>query len=318
LSEDEFLRDLDDAAPKDLAKSIRRQWPLRGNTLFAERYRPLADLAAGVAEVVADSGVTVSRGTRLADLPAMFERHKVVTLVAHWCFADLRGEDISSADGFRALLAASAALGEGDGNLPDRPTDTLLWEDPLVQSAQTATDLAAALNRLLAPGRRYYEWVRSPRREVPSGESATAGVTRVLLEELYPRFIVPGRCLELADRLCTVWEFIEQVPPGFDGIVDMTVCNSIIAVEPLRRRRAGCNAITNTFRARAEVRLEMYRHAILSLAEEREPFEEVAARAHRLLRAVLQNPARIGDETEEPKPARVWTWFVRAVRDLLG
>ncbi|HTU21775.1 MAG TPA: hypothetical protein VMG10_27300 [Gemmataceae bacterium] len=318
LSEAEFLRDLKNDAPKDLAKSIRREWPLRGEFVYAERYRPLVDIVCDVANEVQSLGVTVCRGTRLADLPALFERHKVVTLVAHWCLVGLRGADILNVNGFCALLRTSAR-DERDGKLPERPTDAPLRDDEKVRSATTAADLATALNRLLEPTQRYYEWDSKPGEEIPCGEIATAGFTRVHLEEHYPGFIAPARCLELADGLCTVWEFINKVPPLYDGIVDMTICNSIIPAEALRRRRSACNALTNTFKARAEVRLELYRHVIRSLAVVNEPFEEVSARAHRLLLAVLRNQSPAGGEisTHELPQAGLWTRFVRVVRDLL-
>src|SRR5262249_52279667 len=97
----------------------------------------------------------------------------------------------------------------------------------------------------------------------------------------------------------------------------LTVCNSIILAEALRRRRASCNAITNTFQAGGEARLELYRHLVRSLAEVSEPFEEVAARAHRLLLAVLDGQARTGHEAEVPEPAGLWARFVRALWGLL-
>lgn len=317
LSQAEFLRDLEDEAPKDLAKSILREWPLRGEIVYAEKYTPLVSLARDVAEEARSHGVTVCRPTRLDDLPELFEQHKVVTLVAHWCFIDLQAGDISDVDSFRTLLTASAAVENGNDDLPNRPTDALLRDDPLVQAAVTAADLAAALNRLLLPSQRYYEWVPSAGEEVPSGTDAIAGITRVLLEEMYPGFIAQGLCLELADRLCSVWEFIQSVPRDFDGIVDMTVCNSIIPAEALRRHRSDCNVVCNTYRARAEVRLEIYRHVIRSLAAKSEPFEEVSARAHRLLRAAMRTPqaADVEAVAQDRPAARVWTRFGRLIRN---
>jgi hypothetical protein len=277
LTEAQVVADLAEDAPKDLAKSIRRRTTLklRGSYLYARYYQPLVAVANAVAAETEALGVKVYRGTRLADVAAVTAAHAVVTLVAHWRFPPLSERDVGDLPRFRAALAPGEAAGAGE----ERPVHAFLWADPAVRAATTAAELAAALNRLLLPSQRYYQWAPTAEEEWPA-DAAAAGPTRVLLEETFPGCFAPGLCLEMADRLCTTWEFIDAVPDAFDGVLDLTVCNSLPLAEALRRRRSRCNAVCVTSLATADVRLVIYRHVIRSLARSPEPFEDILIRAH--------------------------------------
>jgi hypothetical protein len=283
LTEAQFLADLDEAAPKDLAKSVRRSVRRRmgqpQSALYAQAYEPLVSLACEVAEEAKALGVTVYRGARLADMAAMLTAHRVVTLVAHWRFLMLDERAVLDAAGFQARLSAAEIVNDPDAR---RPIDALFLGDAVVRGAVAPAALAAALNRHMLPGDLYYQWNSGGELEPSPAAAPATGLTRVLLEEMYPGCFVPGLCLELADRLCTAWEFIDQIPDSFDGVLDLTVCNSLILAEALRRRRSGRldTALSNAKPATAGVRLVIYRHVIRSLSRLAEPYEVVMGRAH--------------------------------------
>jgi hypothetical protein len=280
LTESAFLADLEEAAPKDLAKSLRRRFKYRGPVLYAETYERLVALALHVAAEAEALGVAVYKAASLADMPMILAKHKVVTLVAHWRFLNLGAGDVLDLAGFQRQLACSEAAGREDDEDGQRPVDVLLRGDPLIRAAATPADLAVALNRLLLPSQRYYQWSpRTDQDERPADTAAVGGLTRVLLEEMFPGCFAPGPCLELADRLCSVWEFIDRVPERFDGVLDLTVCNSLILAEALRRRRCFCTVLGNAKPASADVRLIIYRHVIRSLSHRAEAFEDIMARA---------------------------------------
>jgi hypothetical protein len=286
LTEAQFLADLDEAAPKDLAKSVRRgvrrRIGLRGPALYAQAYEALVSLVSEAAAEAEALGVTVYRRARLADMAAMLAAHRVVTLVAHWRFLMLEERDVLDAAGFQARLSASEMVNDPDAR---RPIDALFLGDPIVRAAIAPAALATALNRHMLPGDLYYQWNPNVGLEPPPASAPATGLARVLLEEMYPGCFVPGLCLETADRLCTAWEFIDQIPDSFDGVLDLTVCNSLILAEALRRRRSGRldTALSNAKPATAGVRLVIYRHVIRSLSRLAEPYEVVMGRAHQSL-----------------------------------
>ena len=226
------------------------------------------------------AGVTVYRDTRLVDVPAVLAAHKAVTLVAHWRFLNFDAPDVLDLVGFRKRLAASEGLGEPENEFDARrPVNVLLRDDPGVCAADNPADLAMALNRLMLPSEQHYQW-RPGDGEPPADMASAAGLTRVLLEEMFPGCFAPGLCLELADRLCTAWEFIDRVPDAFDGVLDLTVCNSLILAEAVHRKRPRCTALSNVKPATIDTRLVIYRHVIRALSHTAEPFEDVMARAH--------------------------------------
>lgn len=279
MSRAEFVADSGEAAPKDLAKSLGKG--LQPEWAFANRYEPLLGLVLDLVAEMQQRGVSVYHRTTLQDIPAILKAHRVVTLVAHWRFTKLAAGDILDWPGFRSELARSRASMDADeSSLDEDPIARQLLYVPTVTEANGPADLADALNSLLEPALAHYHWLSSRERSADPAAMPVAGLTRVHLEERFPRCIAPGKCLELADRLCTVWEFIEQIPCDFDGILDLTVCHSLIHAEAIRRARSPCNALCNRGRAKAHVRLLIYRRAILSLSDRAEPYEDVMSRIH--------------------------------------
>jgi hypothetical protein len=286
LCQEEFLADLADSANKDFAKAIRRGLPLRGPELFARVYEPLLRLILEIREEVAALGVTVYSGIRSSDLAIASSKHQVITLVAHWRFATLCEHDVLDFACFSARLAEASRC-------PDEarhPILTLLLKTPAVVAAQNAKQLAAALNELFLPTQRYYEssfeyW--NSERDESRNRPVAAGITRVHLEEFFAGCFQAGACLELSDGLCTMWQFIEAMAPGFDGILDMTVCHSMIYAEVLRRHRHNCHVICNKQAATLFIRLIIFRHVMRDLARRPQPIEEAVANVHQSLLAEL-------------------------------
>src|SRR5262245_40947932 len=64
------------------------------DVVWEEDEAPLTKLCADLLETASSLGVETARRAALADLPATFSRHQVVTLVAHWRGARILPTDL--------------------------------------------------------------------------------------------------------------------------------------------------------------------------------------------------------------------------------
>src|SRR5205814_2191181 len=120
--------------------------------------------------------------------------------------------------------------------------------------------LADELNLLLAHTRGHYTGVRPP--DEAAAAAPPRRLTRVLLEEAFPAELRGGSAFELRDGLHAVAAIIDAVPERFDGVIDLSVCNSIVLGEAIKRQRRGCLIITNAKPASLALRLIRYKFII--------------------------------------------------------
>jgi hypothetical protein len=74
---------------------------------------------------------------------------------------------------------------------------------------------------------------------------------------------------------------IDAVPERFDGIIDLSVCNSIVLGEAIKRRRPECLIITNVRPASPALRLVRYQFIIREIAQVGgDRFTDAATRIH--------------------------------------
>ena len=240
-----------EAAYRDPSRDFCRQFDIGGGgvaprTVWALMFERTARLVARLAEAVERRGVTVVRETRLSDWTDALRRHRVVTLVAHWRFVPIRGADIADAAalrqcaGLRATPIARAvddALGTCD-------------EDP--------ERMASALEALCVPAVRRYQASDHKGAGLPRGPS------RVVLEQHLPG-LRPAPAIELADRMYTAAEVVKATPVDFDGLLDLSVCNSILLAEVLRQSRRPVLIASGEFRASLAFRMIRYQVLIEEL-----------------------------------------------------
>ena len=286
LTEIEFRQDLESGGKKPLARRVKSY----------ERYQRLVSKPVEhVISEVQQCGVTVYRRTPLSQIPELFKSHPVVTLVAHWEFLLISAADVLDVRRFQSILHGEVASSESRVDQIERPIDAVLRADRAVTTAKTPETLVPAISPYLRQSREYY----FSEDEIDNGKRAElsqATFTRVLLEESFPGCFVPGNALELADRLCTAWEFIDAVPKTFDGVLDLTNCNSIILAEALRRKRCGCNAICLTGLAAPNIRITLYKWIIRQLALCPQPYEDAAARTHlALIEEIRRQPEKMNN-----------------------
>ena len=84
---------------------------------------------------------------------------------------------------------------------------------------------------------------------------------RLLVEQLCGPALVGGPAIEFCDGLMPIDTVDARVPKTI-GTLDLTVCDSVLLAEYLRRRRSGGVILANPRPATPDVRLAMYREAI--------------------------------------------------------
>jgi hypothetical protein len=87
--------------------------------------------------------------------------------------------------------------------------------------------------------------------------------------------------VEFADGLAPVDQVVAAVPPMFDGVLDLTVCNARPLAVEIRRRCPHARIIDSRFPATLDMGLELY-NATIDLLQRREVHYEDAMLGVRL------------------------------------
>jgi hypothetical protein len=83
-----------------------------------------------------------------------------------------------------------------------------------------------------------------------------------------------GLAVEFADGLAPVECVVEAVPPAFEGVLDLTVCNARPLAEEIRRRCPRARIIDNPFPATLDMGLELYNATMDLLQRHQMPYED--------------------------------------------
>src|SRR5438270_5544449 len=141
LTRDDFFDDLAAPEGKDFVQHVRRVNSVPGAAdqfYWSSVYAPIAATVERACVTAARLGVDVRQRITLADLPPLFERKKVLTLVAHWKFARVTASDIVDP---RHILASIVR--------PANPLQARVAGAILDRSPQLAADSAAATDDVL-------------------------------------------------------------------------------------------------------------------------------------------------------------------------
>ncbi|HEV7920360.1 MAG TPA: hypothetical protein VGR02_06165 [Thermoanaerobaculia bacterium] len=283
LTGEEFLDDLRPSSGKDFAPHVRRMNELEGAAdefYWSSVYAPIAMAVERSCAAVERAGAHVQRRITLADLRPLLEQYKVVTLVAHWKFATVKPVDVVAPRQFLAAIARPS------NPLQERIAAALLEQSPaLADGIGSASDdalretIARAIVPVITAAHAAYHRPEAGEEAVAEARPADLRrVTRVLIEEAFPESIRAAPAIELADGMHTVAAFIEAIPRSFDGVLDMTVCNSVILGAAVKRARPDCLVAVNRYPAEMHVRLTYYQLAVVSLATRKALYIDVLTR----------------------------------------
>lgn len=286
----QFLDDLAHPESKDYASHVKRineQKSVDEEYYWNEVYGPLARNVTKICNEVEELDVTVNRRLRLADLTDLLGRFRVVTLVAHWRFTRIRPEDIL--DVFSFLEALQAPQSRVQQSLLQAFTERSpqLLNGSL--SGYTSTELqekvAETINSVIAAAHALYR-TGGAKGGAPVSDDEGLDVrpldrlTRVAVEQAFPSYIVPGRAIEFSEGMYSVEEILNVIPYSFSGLLDLTVCNSVIIGEVIKNYRPDCRVAVNRYPAELYVRMALYKQAITLLSRHPAPYMDVLTKIH--------------------------------------
>ncbi|HXQ73024.1 MAG TPA: hypothetical protein VN844_21170, partial [Pyrinomonadaceae bacterium] len=111
-------------------------------------------------------------------------------------------------------------------------------------------------------------------------ERVRGRLTRSEFEYAFPGCLAPARSIEFGDGLRTVDELIEAIPSDFAGLLDLTMCNSVIPAAHVRSKRSNCVVAANRHPAELRARLYLYGLQVSLLAKQPRPFMDVVKDVH--------------------------------------
>ncbi|HEX2080038.1 MAG TPA: hypothetical protein VHG08_20130 [Longimicrobium sp.] len=286
LAREEFLRQLDPAWDGDFARHVRHGNRMPGAAdewYWTFVYAPTARQVERVCDRVERLGVRVVRSAGLTDLPPLLRAYRVVTVLGHWKFVRLVPEDVPAP---HAMLQALAAAKNPVQRQFARAV-FLRAPELFAQSVDVGAPerLLNALNGIIADAHRAYRLSGSPAgvqpdTDGPPLEEVRQRLTRPALEAAFPDCLRAGRCIELADGMHTVREFVDAVPAEFGGVLDLSVCNSVIVGAAVKRARGGCQVAMNRYPANIMYRMSLYRLVVECLRDRAQPYSEAMAFVH--------------------------------------
>ena len=275
LTRERFLADLREPERHDYASYVRSLYPARGaddDYYWSVVYEPFARSMATRCERAARCGVTLVRDATLDDLALLMARYRVVTFVSHWRFRAVHASDLDPPAMFAALGNPQSRTQRAfRRELERRHCELFRTTD-----GDRAEALVVALNELLRDEHaKYATTARGPLllREIPPER-----LTRATLERAFPGAVRAAPTIEVADRMTTIPEFIAAVPPDFDGLLDLTVCNSAIIGHAIKTERMKCLVAVNRYPTEPHIRVARYVVAIEELARKAAPFIDVITR----------------------------------------
>lgn len=259
LDREAFHSDLAAESPREFAKANVGKWERPEHAW--RRYRPVIEAAERAIATLQSAGGSVLRDASLEDLREAFERRAVVTLVAHWRFDPIVPEDIL--DPAVILDRIRSPRDELQRFVSDTVAEALPAEARQLVSAGSREGVAM----LLSAATRAYESSLDALKpsDMGSKQPRSQPMSRLLLESAFSDVLRAGRVVELAGGFCSAAELIATIPAGYSGVVDLSICNSLVLAERIKRERPSCLVVANRRRARPDLRLLRYRYVIRAL-----------------------------------------------------
>jgi hypothetical protein len=277
LTREEFMGGL--TSGRDFARHVRRtnfRHGLSEDYYWEEVYRPVTETVLRVCNRVEKVGVAVRESVTLEDLAELVRCYKVVSLVGHWRFMALVPEDLL--DAYRlidALRGPEGALHTAISAAMQRRSPEL-WKQYHPGSPGV---LLASLNEMIRDAHLWYHREGGLSVREPTEEDLQR-LTRPAVEQAFPTLIRQGLAIELSDGMHKIGEIVDAIPAGFDGLLDLTICNSVILGAAIKRVRPGCTVAVSRYSVEIAVRTALYSLVIEELKHGGLSFMDAVARVH--------------------------------------
>lgn len=282
LTREAFLGQLSPGYPGDFARSVVCARPRAGvdpEAYWTTDYGPVAGVVERVCSRVERLGVRVVRAARRADLGGLLRRYRVVTVVAHWRFVGLGADDLLDPAGLLAELTTPRILLQQQiARAVAVRAPELLADGPGQDRARAPEVLLEALNSMIADAHRGYH--RGGVGDCAAHEEVLQRLTRPALEEAFPTLVRAAGSVELADGMHTVGEFVGEVPLDFAGVLDLSVCNSVLLGHAVKRIAPECLVANNRYPADLARRITLYRLVIEQLSRRSGSYPDAMSFVH--------------------------------------
>jgi hypothetical protein len=283
MTRDDFLRDLQPGSKNDFIKRFARQkgTGLRPDVLW-ESYKREVDLALSVADEVTRIGVKTVFNLKLQEFGPLLAGSDVLTLVAHWRPPLIERDDLVD------VSSLIFKLKESDGEMesfvrarlsPELKARLANDNDMASPSELFIKLLLKDLNRLLVEETLYREPEQADSGiELQHRPEHRMHLNREVLENCFKGELRGGSRLEFYDGLYSINEIIEQIPFAYSGLLDLTVCNSILLGEAIKRQRPRCLMLVNQKPATLDFRLIFYKYVMKELDRQNNAYLDVVMR----------------------------------------
>ncbi|MGL4882433.1 MAG: hypothetical protein ACRC8K_15440, partial [Waterburya sp.] len=208
---------------------------------------------------------TVVTNAMFSDVRELFKQFRVVTLVAHWRAARFYPTDfLNPHQLIKALEQPSTPLMETFINtLPESWISTIQKLEVNGDPTQTLTKtLAKEFNYILELCKLHPDLEQNQTCQITTyDDDYQKYLNRLVIDDIFKGFISPGNRIEFFDQLHSIEDFVTAIPQDYDGLIDFTVCNSVLIGNVIKRKRH-CIVLVNKKLAALEFRMVIYKGMI--------------------------------------------------------
>jgi len=113
---------------------------------------------------------------------------------------------------------------------------------------------------------------------------------RAAFDEDFGPAISPGDRLEFSNGLKSPAELLRSIPGAFAGVLDLTLCNSVLLADEIKRQRR-FTCLANVHETDLSLRVELYHAVINVISESAYPYVEAVRDVRIAVLESLKNKA---------------------------
>jgi len=249
LDRESFLADLNNSG-KELARHVASELGNLPEDASWRLYEPHAQLGLEVCERAGKMDATVIQTATLADFHRVALIMPVTALFAHWRGARFKADDIVDPAAAIEYLRLRGHAGLG-----------------------TNQSLADALNSVIDEIRNDEEIVDGTRGGAVASEYSDLEA-RLRLDRELGGAVRGGAAVEFAAGFQPIAEIVAGLPVDLSGILDLTVCRSVVLGEEIKRRCRDCIVHKNAGSTSMSFRFGVFAQVLEVLRSEPQPYTD--------------------------------------------
>ena len=269
-----FAKDLHDPA-KDFLQAHFRDSALSDEAKW-RTYEPTAEDLNSLLRFLGRKKVRVMANATVADWQRTQEVAKVVILFAHWRSGTIRDAEVQWSK-INLLELGSKTENGILGRV----------RQILKEARGDQATLVTKLNQMLLEGQLGpHPWFGKGLNQRAASPEHRLFINRKFLDEALPGVFGRNTSVEFSDGLISIETIASCALPSFTGVIDLSVCNSILLGELIKCYAPRCLTVSTRLPARVDFRIIFYR-ALFDLLAQGRPYvstlEDLRRRLARLL-----------------------------------